>query len=54
VAVQVLVVVPQPLLRLIEEFGSSVGLLLRTTGFNDPVPVITNVMALAAAPSVID
>jgi hypothetical protein len=49
--VQVSVVVPQPLLRLIEEFGSREGLLLTTPGVSGPVPVITNVTALAAFPS---
>ena len=46
-------VVPQPLLRLMEELGSSDGLLLTALGVSGPVPVITNVMALAAVPSVI-
>ena len=47
------VVVPQPLLRVIEEFGSSAGLLLATPGVSGPIPVITNVTALAAFPSMI-
>ena len=50
---QVSVVVPQPLLRLIEELGSSDGLLLTTLGVSGEVPVITNVTALAAFPSMI-
>jgi hypothetical protein len=53
VAVQVLVVVPQPLLRRIEDFGSNERLPLTTLGVSGPVPVITNVTALAAPPSVI-